>query len=1364
MQRVAAEHAHDQNGGVGSTVAGRYEIEEELARGGMGRVYRARDLSRGEYVALKRLQGETSAKRSLRGLFEREYRTLRSLKHPRIIEVHDYGVDRDGAYYTMELLSGMDLGKLAPLPYQQACAYLRDVASSLALLHARRLLHRDVSPQNVRVTGDGRCKLLDFGVLTGFGVAGNVVGTPPCIPPEAVRGAPLDQRADLYALGATAYYLLTRRHAYPAKSISDLIGLWHSGAPKPSHYVAGLPPALEALVVSLIHHDPLARPESAAEVIDRLNAIADLPSDDEPQAAASYFFSAALVAREAELERIAVALRAAVEGKGAALLLLGASGVGRSRLLGEACVQAQLAGATVLQVDADRERRDNGVALSLATKLLDAAPVEALRAVGPHAPVLVRVFPELAEELGTRERAEIPETPGEWRGRVQAALSAWLSGVAESRALVIAVDNLEAADDSSAALLAALASECHARKLLVLAALRTERASQVASGVRFLRESAAQIELSPLTSEQTIVLARAMFGDVPNVMRLGEWMHRASAGNVSYCFELATELRSRGIVRYGGGTWVLPEDAQAAELPQGMADALQQRIARLSPAGLGLAEALSVHGLGVGIETCRAVADAAGVQDAFAALDELVEKDVVLVSGDRYRFAQDGLRELVAQRIDRERRKRLHRAMADALLASSAPEDRISRVEAGWHMLRGGEELRGAQLLERTALEFEIGTGSLQAAIPALEEARKVYWKHGRSLYELLPIVTRLAAEGYYSDRRLSMLYADEAFGLLRKATGLDLAERLSPAIGRKLGVYAGLALAAMRFYATPRSRRMPRFSDVFVLLVNCVTTQAGAGTVCLETDAMRRAAAFIEPLTELGPRHITSAIHDYCVCLMQMSLECEPEVREGWSSLLERLSDPEQFQTLPDYVRQLYRGGALFALGIVETWHDGEEALTRAHELESLGLRIYDRAATQIRMLYHGGRGELAQAEDCRKRMELHAIQTGSAWQVEVTVPLTLAGVYFWLGDVVGLKRATEQIEQLAVRFQSPSLERSARLARANFLLLRGSTEEAIAAYRAVLDETPPRGFLGQARGLGHLADACNRLGRHDDALRVCEDALSHVRPQDRRFVRMFLVLEIQLALAEAGLGRAEDAAQRLDALIAEHEGAANPLTLGMLHEARARVAFTAQDKLAFERHSHEVERWYRPTRVPGLIACAERLAQQGEEVFSLSRRHGSEPRPETDAVSTALSALSQCTDGHTRCERALELVLQQSGASEGHLFLVTAGGDLALAASLGAESPPPGLQHEAAQLVREFRGDGDATRLETRGPSPTLAHRGLGGAGEYRSHLLWSMIDGQPDLVGVVAVRDEGEPRPLGFQVLQALAEGLRAGLLAS
>ena len=260
-------------------IAGRYRVEQRMAVGGMGVVYRVFDGTLRRHVALKQLLAVADAPRAAR-MFEREYHTLAGLKHPRIIQVYDYGIDAAGAYYTMELLDGQDLRELAPLPFDRACRYLRDVASSLALLHARGLLHRDLSPRNVRITSDDRAKLIDFGVLSGFGKSGLTVGTPPYVPPESLQGAPLDQRADLFALGALAYWLLVGRHAFPARTFDALPVAWSKAPMAPSALAPRseafpqVPPALDALILSLLSLNPLARPTSCAEVIARLSSIA----------------------------------------------------------------------------------------------------------------------------------------------------------------------------------------------------------------------------------------------------------------------------------------------------------------------------------------------------------------------------------------------------------------------------------------------------------------------------------------------------------------------------------------------------------------------------------------------------------------------------------------------------------------------------------------------------------------------------------------------------------------------------------------------------------------------------------------------------------------------------------------------------------------------------------------------------------------------------------------------------------------------------------------------------------------------------------------------------------------------------------
>src|SRR5262249_16391647 len=156
-----------------------------------------RDARGGAQLALKRSFANDASKRDRHAaLLELEYYTLAQLAHPSIIEVYEYGVDEHGPYYTMELLDGEDLDRRGRMPWNEVCSLVCEVASSLAILHARGLLHRDVSARNVRCTAEGRAKLIDFGAMAPMGVAKSIVGTPPFMAPEVLQLQELDARAD----------------------------------------------------------------------------------------------------------------------------------------------------------------------------------------------------------------------------------------------------------------------------------------------------------------------------------------------------------------------------------------------------------------------------------------------------------------------------------------------------------------------------------------------------------------------------------------------------------------------------------------------------------------------------------------------------------------------------------------------------------------------------------------------------------------------------------------------------------------------------------------------------------------------------------------------------------------------------------------------------------------------------------------------------------------------------------------------------------------------------------------------------------------------------------------------------------------
>jgi tetratricopeptide (TPR) repeat protein len=305
----------------GEVVAGRFEILRELGRGGFGVVYEARDQELGRRVAFKAVRaGSNVALREERLL--REAESAASLSHPCIVTLHDVGRCEHGPYLVLELLRGQSLAeRLAsgPVPLGEALRIAAKVAEGLAHAHRQGVVHRDLTPGNVFLCEDGQVKVLDFGLAHAFGQRRQAGGTPAYMAPEQWRGAPEDERTDVFALGVVLYQALTGAPPFPG----DDGGRAALGPrPAPALEVPGAP-AVGVLVGRLLEKDPVRRPRDGAEV---LAALAPLGQEVERGAGAGVAHGAHPARPARRRWRAAAAVVAAlaiVAGAGAALLLRG---------------------------------------------------------------------------------------------------------------------------------------------------------------------------------------------------------------------------------------------------------------------------------------------------------------------------------------------------------------------------------------------------------------------------------------------------------------------------------------------------------------------------------------------------------------------------------------------------------------------------------------------------------------------------------------------------------------------------------------------------------------------------------------------------------------------------------------------------------------------------------------------------------------------------------------------------------------------------------------------------------------------------------------------------------------------------------
>ena len=295
---------------IGQTVS-HYRILEKLGEGGMGVVYAAEDTHLGRRVAIK-FPAATSDEQDFRARFLREARSISMLSHQHIAAIYDYGETPDGGngkshpFIVMELVNGPSLADLMRgegLTLKRAVKLITDVADALSEAHHHGIVHRDIKPSNVLLSERGEVKVLDFGLAKQFHEerphatdpdartllatrtrSGTVVGTPLYLSPEQARGAHIDGRSDLFALGALLYECITGQPAFAGAGVLEIAGqVLHVDPPPPSTRNPLVPSELDRITMKALAKNPDERYQSADEMLVDLREVSDLFVGEEAQ-------------------------------------------------------------------------------------------------------------------------------------------------------------------------------------------------------------------------------------------------------------------------------------------------------------------------------------------------------------------------------------------------------------------------------------------------------------------------------------------------------------------------------------------------------------------------------------------------------------------------------------------------------------------------------------------------------------------------------------------------------------------------------------------------------------------------------------------------------------------------------------------------------------------------------------------------------------------------------------------------------------------------------------------------------------------------------------------------------------------------
>ena len=750
-------------------VAQRYQVVRELGSGAMGRVSLALDQQSNQLVALKQMHQAVAAMGGAR--MRREFRSLSQIESEFVVRVFDYGEDSGVPFIAMEFVRGRDLSEWLednasdgqPPVKPDVMAITRvfaDIAAALGAVHAQGVIHRDLKPENIRVTPDDRAKLMDFGLAktlegsVALTRAGAMVGTALYMAPEQCRGAAIDYRADLYALGAVLYRALTGRSPFEGDSIVAVIMQHLQQAPQPPRSLNALiPESLERLCLALLAKNPAERPGSALAVREALLAILETPQSTlvEPPAAAraDALLIAPLIGRDLELKLLEdfASLPSLSSGW---IALTGDVGTGKTRLLKALSESVQVSGVRValLEAIADDPTPLGAVSRFIAglerhhRAVLDQLSASSKTELSRIAPTLEGAGLEGAWLSSPPPDSGLP--PEVARLKLFEAFTELLTLV--SRSSVAVFENLQWADESTLAL---LAHSLRSADVRVIASYRLEDLptdQHVPKGFPKARQT---VHLGGLPDSALKDLLDALLdGEIESALQTELLLH--SGGNPWLLEErLKAMLESKAIQRHVG-LWEW--NRAQATLPGSLTGLLSHRVQQLPGATLEFARAASVLGRAFNFEDTRALLDWSD-DAALAGLEGLLRARVVVESpasdGEVFRFTHPLYAELLLGGLMTLKRRKLHQRAATLLAGRAEP------LELSEHWLAGEQWAQ--------ALESGLTAGQRAQGLAAYPQAERAY---------------RIALEAATRLQALGTLSADQ--GLLGLQVRCALGEVLS--------------------------------------------------------------------------------------------------------------------------------------------------------------------------------------------------------------------------------------------------------------------------------------------------------------------------------------------------------------------------------------------------------------------------------------------------------------------------------------------------------------------------------------------------------------------------------------------------------
>jgi Nif-specific regulatory protein len=733
----------------------RYEIQRQIGQGAFGSVYLARDRREGQIVCLKILLGQNFA---IRTEISREFALLTRLSHPSLLKVFDFGIDpQHGPYFTMEYAESGDLGKYRSMPPDKFALFFASISSALEYIHRQNIVHGDLKPQNILIDSHGNFRLADFGLAALGSGPSESFGTAAYVAPEVIQGRGLTPAADIYSLGLLSYELISGHSPFgdTADEIltRKLVETPMLG-PMPDEF-GGL--KLTAILARMISADLGKRYKSMSDVIADFSAL-------HTKSARRLLQGGGFVGRVTELEWLESQAALWESGRNTILLITGDSGVGKSALLDQFKVRAQLAGRLFYRAYCrENDQRPFSPILKLLEHLfaeLDPGMVK-FESFGPD---LKRLYPALYPEIASQRLTEADIKSS--RRRLFDNLLRYFGEICTQSAAFLAIEDLQWADSDTLEFLETVfpgESKAEGHAAFVICTAHSDPEGLIA---RLSAAFPARIlKLEPADSSTWQLFIDGIFGPGHGLNQFANELFKESGGNFLFAIEIMKELAATNLIIHSPSGWQIePDWRERLNVPQGVLPILSRRLDRLAPMPRSIAEIGAAIGTSFLPDDISVIGGSDLSRDS--SFDELVTAGVlnwVMFGTDRrLDFTHGQLRRATYDSIPEPRRRDLHKRIADHLSRHGAgPEAR------GHHFLLAGkfkqalvcliDSARNAEAVfaYRKAAQFyrsAVKCLDEQAAIDSIaSEVYRVYLGLGRALDFISPAEAAAPFEKTYA-------------------------------------------------------------------------------------------------------------------------------------------------------------------------------------------------------------------------------------------------------------------------------------------------------------------------------------------------------------------------------------------------------------------------------------------------------------------------------------------------------------------------------------------------------------------------------------------------------------------------------------